>query len=266
MTKVYIYVLKHPETLEIRYVGLTRYPTKRLNDELSCPHTKHFANWINSIKKLGLKPIMEIIEDTEEGAACDAERKWITEMKLRGCRLLNFTDGGESGFKVSEDVRKANSERQKGKKLGPMSDEHKDKISSAHRGTKKPWASKRLIELNKSRKGIPLSEERRRQLPDQLKKGWTKDARLRASLSHKGKVATSILKRGQVSEIKFLLIEGYSIRMIAELFCVGLGTISDIKRNKSWIDVKPTDRASRIPPFKSVPLFRNDKGQYKRAA
>ena len=62
--KVKIYVLKHPDTLEIRYVGKTiRSLSRRLGNHISNAkgnkHNKHLSNWILSILALGKRPIEE---------------------------------------------------------------------------------------------------------------------------------------------------------------------------------------------------------------
>ena len=49
--EVYIYVLKHPDTLEIRYVGKTvRKLSRRLGNHIANAkgnkHNKHLSNWI----------------------------------------------------------------------------------------------------------------------------------------------------------------------------------------------------------------------------
>ena len=186
--KVFIYTLRHPETQEIRYVGLTRFPVKRLHNEINYPHTKHLQNWVNSLKKSSLKPIMEIIEESDENGACDAERKWISEMKVRGYRLINFTDGGERGYKCSDEYRAAVSAALKGRKSGPLSPEHRAKISAALKGRRlNPQSGKYFAALNAMRKGIPLSEEHRRKVSEGTRKGLTAEARLKNSLAHKGK-------------------------------------------------------------------------------
>ena len=65
--EVYIYVLKHPDTLEIRYVGKTvRKLSRRLGNHIANAkgnkHNKHLSNWILSILKEGKRPIIELLE------------------------------------------------------------------------------------------------------------------------------------------------------------------------------------------------------------
>lgn len=63
-TKIYIYALIDPRTLEPRYVGKTNNPSERMRAHIS-PHVYMRHNnskciWIEELKALGLKPIMEV--------------------------------------------------------------------------------------------------------------------------------------------------------------------------------------------------------------
>jgi hypothetical protein len=169
---VYIYMLKHPVTGEVRYVGLTRFPAHRLNNEINYPHTKHLKNWVNSLKKEALKPIMEIVEEVDEDSSCSAERRWIAKKREQGCRLINFTDGGERGYKCSDEYRAALSAAIRGKKRRPMSDEHKQKISNSAKGLKRPWVVAPLIKRNKLRAGTSLTPEMKIKVSEGVKRSW----------------------------------------------------------------------------------------------
>lgn len=95
----FIYVLKCPSTGEIRYVGKTDAPARRLNRHLrdsAKGANHHCARWIRKLLSTELKPVMEIIrvldscEDWQE-----AEISEIKRHREQGCRLTNCTDGGE---------------------------------------------------------------------------------------------------------------------------------------------------------------------------
>jgi hypothetical protein len=223
---------------------------------------------VNSIRKTGLKPLMEIIEESEEGASCDAaERKWIAEMKSRGYRLINFTDGGEHGYKMSDEVKKANSARQKGIKRGPMSAENKAKISAANKGIQfNPNSGTNFSALNRSRRGIPLSDETKKKLSEIGKGFVTGKWRENVIRANQNRKHASKFTDEQKAEIKFLIADGYSHKVIAGKYGMSIGTVSCIKRDQMWCDIGIADSVPNPPEFKSVPLYRNDKGQYKRAA
>lgn len=75
-----IYILKDPQSNIIRYVGLTKLSLDyRLSLHLKEKHkVTHKSHWIQSLKKQGLKPIIEQIDiaDTIE-ELCNKEMYWI---------------------------------------------------------------------------------------------------------------------------------------------------------------------------------------------
>jgi hypothetical protein len=94
-----IYVLKHPRTKEIRYVGWTmrraaRRLTEHINKSLHQPRT-HKDRWICSLFCLGLRPLLEVIEVGTGDGWAEAERRWIASHRAKGHRLVNDTVGGD---------------------------------------------------------------------------------------------------------------------------------------------------------------------------
>jgi hypothetical protein len=263
--KVFIYVLKHPVTNEIRYVGLTRFPVKRLNNEINYPHTSHLRNWVNRLKSELLKPVMELVEETEEGLACDAERKWIAEMRARGCRLLNFTDGGERGYTYPDEVRAAISAANKGRKKGPLSAETKAKISASLKGREiTPGNGKFFAALNVKRKGIPLSEETKAKLSENAKKrGMTDEHKQKISAASRARAGQSRFTKEQRADIKFLILQGYSMGVISQTYGLSTGMLSCVKREITWSEIKPSTSVPNAPLLKTLRI-RNEKGQYGR--
>lgn len=113
---VYIYVLKSPDG-EIRYLGKTLRPKKRLNGHLSKRrpvHLTHVYCWIRSLLRKKLKPSMEIIErcgsDWEE-----REVFHIARLRTAGVRLTNLANGGggTTGVRCTEAFRRIASARMK---------------------------------------------------------------------------------------------------------------------------------------------------------
>jgi hypothetical protein len=94
-TTGFIYALRDPLTLEIRYVGLTIHkPTARLMGHLSKARTKPVSNrpktdWINSLVSDGNIPIIEILEEPEREIMKEREIYWIQKKIDEGCNLLN---------------------------------------------------------------------------------------------------------------------------------------------------------------------------------
>lgn len=95
-----IYILKDPITKEIRYLGITKNPLNvRLNGHIhDCKHKKptHKINWIKSLLKLELRPIIELLEEVDDVIAFDMEIYWIYQLKSWGFNLTNSTNGGKT--------------------------------------------------------------------------------------------------------------------------------------------------------------------------
>ena len=119
MKITYIYLLKDAEE-NIKYIGKSNNPSKRLvchiseakkNDKKS-----HKNNWINSLINKEQKPIMEIIEEVPLEGWEFWECYYISIFKELGCELTNGDKGGRGGNFFTEEQRKKQSERMKGKK------------------------------------------------------------------------------------------------------------------------------------------------------
>ena len=61
---VYIYALRDPRNSYIRYVGKTNNLNRRFNSHIQRAKTSttHSSRWIYSLIKLGIKPIIDILE------------------------------------------------------------------------------------------------------------------------------------------------------------------------------------------------------------
>lgn len=107
-TKIKIYYLKDPESLKIRYVGMTskslEYRLKKhIENAKYTKHNKHLCNWINKLLKNNLKPIIELIEEVNFDIWQQKEIYYISIYP----NLLNFTKGGEGtfGYKHTEETK-----------------------------------------------------------------------------------------------------------------------------------------------------------------
>lgn len=101
----YIYTLEYPEG-NIRYVGQSKDSKHRYYDHLhdaEIGRTPFKSEWINSLKKEGKLPVLKIWEEVDP-SNYEVEKFYISLMKSWGFSLLNKTDGGEIGKKVSKDI------------------------------------------------------------------------------------------------------------------------------------------------------------------
>ena len=95
----FIYILQNPVTLETKYIGKSNNPKKRFSHHCSVGYKSNnkTGNWLKSLKKLNLKPIMTIIDETEDNWQ-DLESYWIGQFRTWGFNLTNHTNGGEGVY------------------------------------------------------------------------------------------------------------------------------------------------------------------------
>lgn len=115
---VFIYTLSDPKTGLVRYVGKTTNLKQRLFDH-TCNYkdptkrVNHRFCWINSLKKEGLMPVMEVLEETTIELWQEAETFWISSLKFLGLDLVNSNSGGVGGNGPSLEARRKISESSK---------------------------------------------------------------------------------------------------------------------------------------------------------
>jgi hypothetical protein len=164
MSESVIYGLLDPDTLELRYIGQTRYPETRFKQHI-CPsglraRTRR-SQWIKSLLVQGKKPGFIILERNVEDAN-ETEIKWIAETKKLGARLTNSTDGGDghSGCSHSVATRRKMSITHTGRKRSPeqvaamkaaQTDEWRRKRQETKMATKKPNPSSGYVGVSWSK-------------------------------------------------------------------------------------------------------------------
>ena len=103
--EIFIYTLNHPITQEIKYVGKTNNPKRRLYHHIEESKRKQglknrrIINWINLLLSQNLKPIMNILEICNDKNWEEKEKFWIKYYKEKGLELCNIEEGGKHGFK-----------------------------------------------------------------------------------------------------------------------------------------------------------------------
>ena len=92
-----IYILIDPENQQVRYVGKANNISERYKAHLNRArkHQIHKLNWINSLRKKGLKPIIEVIDIVPINDWVFWETYWIAQFKAWGFKLINYTNGGD---------------------------------------------------------------------------------------------------------------------------------------------------------------------------
>ena len=110
--EIFIYTLNHPTTNEIKYVGKTNNPKRRLYHHIEESKRKngfknrHVINWINHLLLEKLKPTMNIIEICNEDNWEEREKYWIKYYKGSDVQLCNIESGGKHCIKNFSDETK----------------------------------------------------------------------------------------------------------------------------------------------------------------
>lgn len=210
--KYYIYVLIDPRDGRERYVGQTfRGPITRLKEHCSLQReNNHRAYWLNQLRSLGLKPIMQVIEECDENSYEEKEEYHIRWRRERGYDLVNETEGGE-GTKGAKHIR---------------TEEYCLKMSKALTGKKKsPEQVQRMREVASGENNAWFGKKR----PDHSKR-MKGEANPVAGEKH----PQSKLTKQDVLDIKHLLDIGERGRDIANRYNVTESVISRIKHGTRW--------------------------------
>lgn len=111
LTETKIYVLKEPDSLDIRYVGKTvNSLLSRLGSHISDAKNQninnHRVNWLRKLINGGKLPVIEEIDKCPWNESQGLETYYISYYKNLGCNLVNETEGGEGtlGNKQSQET------------------------------------------------------------------------------------------------------------------------------------------------------------------
>ena len=216
--KTFIYTLTDPRTNQIRYVGKSNKPSKRLSCHLGRTEKNHKYSWLKQLDNEGLKPILDIIDEVPNDEWRFWEQYWISQFRTWGFDLTNLTDGGE-GFASGElnpahlpHVKELRSKIHKGKII---TQEMRDKISEKLTGRKNPEHSKRMT-------GRKKTEEQKKNL----------------SLALRGK--TGKVNEATVIEIKKSLKNNeckLTLKQIAKLHNTTIDIVKKINQGKTWVHI-----------------------------
>lgn len=97
--KTYIYILEHPITKQIVYVGKTNNPLRRHHYHWTVGYKTNnkLGQWLKSLKHVKLKPNLNVIDEIE-GEWEWLEQYWISQFRTWGFDLKNHTEGGEGCY------------------------------------------------------------------------------------------------------------------------------------------------------------------------
>jgi hypothetical protein len=102
----FIYALLDPDTEQIRYVGQTRNLRQRYQNHLH-PNVKRMQpviSWIQHLRYHGKRPLLAILEETDEARYLWDEMYWIGECRREGPILNRTICGGAYKQLIAEDA------------------------------------------------------------------------------------------------------------------------------------------------------------------
>jgi hypothetical protein len=151
----FIYVLREPDTGEVRYVGKSDRPTERLSRHVRVSRpSNHRETWIISLKSRGLSPRLEVVDEVPRSEWPSWEAAYIDFFREQGFDLTNATPGGDCG-----PVHSGETHYRFGKHLSP---EVRSKISGTLSG--RPGHSRGKKRGHPWNFGLPMSLKAREHL------------------------------------------------------------------------------------------------------
>jgi hypothetical protein len=148
MLNVFIYALSDPRTNQIRYIGKANNPYNRYSNHYNSARDKntHKRNWINSIRKDGLRPELIILDEVSKVNWQYWEKFYISLFKSWGFELVNYTRGGDGAtFANNGSFKKGNIPHNKGV---PCKEETKQKIKDKLTGVSNVSSYKPIIQYD----------------------------------------------------------------------------------------------------------------------
>lgn len=173
--KHFIYTLSDPRTKAIRYVGKTNNLAVRLSLHMCEKRGTHKNNWLHILKSIGVRPIMEVIEECSDENWAERERFWIAHFRSVGLPLTNLDSGGNHGKTQSEETKAKIRAGSIGRKMSPESiakmkatkaarwtPERRARMGAHHKGKK--HSPETIAKRSASLKGRTVSEETRKKI------------------------------------------------------------------------------------------------------
>lgn len=148
MENVFIYALSDPRNNQVRYIGKANNPEDRYKNHFNSARDKntHKRNWINNVRKDGLRPELIIIDEVPKSEWVYWEKFYISLFKTWGFSLVNYTEGGDgSTFGNSGSFKKGDIPHNKGV---PCSEETKQKIKDKLTGRSNINSYKPIIQYD----------------------------------------------------------------------------------------------------------------------
>lgn len=186
-----IYILIDPRNNQVRYVGKSNNPKKRLQSHYYAYKPTPKLNWLLKLRKLGISPELLIVDEVPTDEWQFWETYWYDQIKSWGFTLYNSDLPGKGGTYLTMEQRKDRSNKRKGKDFIELYGEDKAKeIKQKIRNTKFARSdeqrlttkNKRLLtfettgikdewkrKISKTKTGSKLTDETKNKISETLK-------------------------------------------------------------------------------------------------
>jgi hypothetical protein len=276
METTFIYALQDPNTNEIRYVGKSNEPSRRLSEHLLENTNTYKVNWIKSLGEV--HPNLITLDEVPMSEWGFWESYYIDLFRSWGFRLVNLTNGGDGVSNMSTEMKNRisntlktyynnNGHPLKGKPKPPKESERLRVMNvgkSIHTEEYKKSLAERMMgnthtlgntlteehkkKISESQLGVPKhSEETKRSISEKNSgqgngmygKKHTKESLKKISESSRGENHNSV----KLTEKDVLLIreyhrnKTYNQKEMSKMFKVSYSTIQKIVHRKLWIHI-----------------------------
>lgn len=206
----YIYIYYHPQTKQPFYVGKGSSDRYKKHLTETKENTENYKKWayIQGLRNKGLEPIIEKVFNTD-----NEEQAYLEETRL----ILHYgrQDIDKNGILTNICI-----DSRPPRRTTPLSDEHKQKISNAHKGHKKYNPDYKHSEETKQKIGLANSVSLKgRKLSDEHKENIRK-GKEGLDLSHtaesKAKISNGLKGKPKSEEHKIKLKAARAKQVISE--------------------------------------------------
>jgi hypothetical protein len=235
MATAFIYVLIDPRTGEVRYVGKSNDPIRRLQGHLQSARADKpwgVCRWIRDLAAVGLTPGVVVIDQVSADEWEPAEVEWIAHFRSAGARLTNTAPGGLGGFSP-EAIEKAHA----AKRGVAASLETRAKMSAAKLGVKKsPEHVEAVRKALTGRANGPLSAETKAKISASLTgRRRSPETRTRMSAARRGeRCYNARLTEHDVLAIRAAVASGTPRKEMSTRYGVSYTTVVDIVLKRRW--------------------------------
>lgn len=101
MSTKYLYILIDPNTRQVRYIGQSSSPKRRLAHHYRDGRNAAKHQWFDELRERNQEPILKIVGECDDHNRIHEIEKWLVQHLLsNGTPLLNITYAGPGGSKI----------------------------------------------------------------------------------------------------------------------------------------------------------------------